>query len=1201
VTNATQDEFVELVNTSALPVDISGFTISDSVQVRFTIPASRIIPAGEAAVIFGGGIPAGDFGNAAANGLVFAIGGSGLSLNNAADSIIIKNSSGIEVARLDYPPPASDIDQSITRNPDITGNFVAHLTASGSARFSPGTRINGRPFVSDDPLITAISPEVVISGSGPVTLTISGDKFQSGAQVVVDSIPVITHFVNVMQLTADIPASIINTPGVHQVTIQNPDLLVSNAISLTVLGSIGINEFLADPADGPAGDANGDGVTSSSQDEFIEIVNRASSAVDLSGFTLSDATQIRFTFPVGAVIPSGEAAVVFGGGNPSGEFGNASANGLIFKASLSLNNTGDTITLKDAAGNTVEQIVYASAQGSANQSVNRNPEIVGVIFATHSAMAESGGRLFSPGAQTDGSPFTIRPHIEEISPDRAPLDDQPLQLSIRGSGFESGSQALIDGWPVPSQLSTPGLLIATVPAAIAQATGEHTIQVRNANGNQSNVATLTIIPPPPELISTLPRQIVAGAGEFTIFITGMNFTTGSVVMVEGNVIPTTFRSPRELSATVPDSFTASRGTCQVRVRNIDGAESGEKTFEVVMPAARIASISPGGMSVGSAGFTLLVKGADFHKNAIIIFDQTPLETEFISATELRAEVPASLLSGVGLRSVAVQNNDGQLSNDAIFAVVPDPPALLSLDPHSVIEGASDTTIKLRGEKFQSAARVRLIENGRPGRFLDATSININQIESTLPAALLQKAGKVFLRVENPDSGISNTIALDVLIKDPLVINEFLADPPDGAAGDANGDGARSTSQDEFIEIVNRTDEAIDISGYRVSDADSVRHVFAPGTIVPAREAVVVFGGGTPTGRFGNAAENGLVFKASSGGLSLNNGGDRIKLETAEGRTLQEIAFGSMEGNANQSINRSPDLDGAAFVPHSVVALHTTRLFSPGAKAKGESFTIKPFVRLLTPASIRAGSPSFSITVQGENFQAGVAVLFGSTELATVHRSNSELEAEVNAELIKEGGRYEIRVRNPKGEISSPVDFVVFDDPPRIASISPDRTGTGAANLEVTVTGERFQREAIATVKNETVETRFVSRERIVIIIPDRFFTRATELEVQITNEDGNSSNQVMLRVDNGPLITRLSQTKIKAGRGEMEITIGGVAFKDGATLLANDIAIQTRFVNENALITRIPAGTTQQPGTLVLQVLNPDGGRSNKASVRVIE
>lgn len=283
-TNTTQDEFVELVNAGPLALDISGFTISDSAQIMFTIPAGKIIPPGEAAVIFGGGNPTGEFGNAAANGLVFAVGGSGLSLNNGGDSIIVKDNFGLEIATVTYGSAEGNADEAITRSPDITGSFVRHSTApgSGGARFSPGTRADSRSFVNDDPQINSISPETIIAGAGQAMLIITGDKFQAGAEARVDGNPLSTNFINVTQLTASVPPSITSLPGAHIVTVRNPDSLISNAVTLTVLGAVGINEFLADPPDGPAGDANGDGITSSSQDEFIEVINHHSPDTSIS-------------------------------------------------------------------------------------------------------------------------------------------------------------------------------------------------------------------------------------------------------------------------------------------------------------------------------------------------------------------------------------------------------------------------------------------------------------------------------------------------------------------------------------------------------------------------------------------------------------------------------------------------------------------------------------------------------------------------------------------------------------------------------------------------------------------------------------------------------------------------------------------------------------------------------------------------------
>ncbi len=1201
MTDPEDDEFVELVNTGAVALNIGNFTISDAASVRFTFPAGTTVPPGEATVVFGGGAPTGAFGNATANGLVFEAGGGvGLSLNNGGDTITVRDAMGNTVDFRTYGSSDGSADQSITRSPDITGGFTRHSLAAGSGGtlFSPGARVNGRPFVTDDPIITSISPDFVIAGSGTAMVTVNGDKFQSGAQVRINNMPVSTNFVSANQLDAQIPPSITGIPDEYLLDVQNPDTALSNAVAFRVLAQVGINEFLADPPAGAAGDANGDGTTSTSQDEFVEVVNRTAMPLSIGGFTVSDADSVRFTFPPGTILPANEAAVVFGGGSPTGSFGNAAINGLVFTATLSLNNTGDTITLKDNTGGAIEEVVYGSSEGGADQSINRNPEVVGVVFSPHSTLAP--GRLFSPGTTIDGAPFTTGPRIAEITPDRVPLGSQPFDLTVRGSGFELDSTVLIDHIIFPAQL-TAGDLIVAVPASVTAVAGARTVEVRNAGGNRSNTVTLVVVPPPPLLDLVLPRQVIAGGPSLTMFLVGANFDPASTVLIDDTALTPQFLNLRELRITVTAAMIANPGSRRVRVRNGDGVISNEKSFDVVLPLARITNLSPGQTVTGSPAFTLTVTGVNFRNGSAVLFEQTLLVTQFISSTELRTEVPASLVTAPGLRSVRVQNDDGALSNDAVFTVLPDVPLISSIQPRSVIEGSGDTQIAMTGVKFQRGVVARVIENSRSGMLLQTAFISAERLEVILPAALIRIPGKVLLIVENPDFGISNTVALDVLIKDPLVINEYLADPPEGATGDANGDGTRSASQDEFVEIVNRTSAPMDISGYRLFDSEAMRHVFANGTIIPPKEAVVVFGGGRPTGRFGNAAENKMVFTASTGGLSLANTGDAIRLEDAQSRVVQEIRFGAAEGGASQSINRSPDIDGAAFALHRLVAGDPNRLFSPGVKATGETFTVKPSIGALAPSSARVGSSAFTLRVTGENFLPDAVVLFGQTELATVRRSGSELEAQVTAALIAEGGAIEVRVRNPEGETSTSARFLVIDDPPVIETLTPASTGTGAENFEVTITGRRFQRGAQAMIENGTVETRFISSTMIAARVPDSFFSRAADIEIRVKNTDGNQSNAARLTVENGPLITRLSRKKIKAGRGDAEITLGGVAFKSGVRLLINGVEVQTSFISETEFSARIPGAMTAAPVNLTVQALNPDGGRSNRATIRVVE
>jgi len=180
----------------------------------------------------------------------------------------------------------------------------------------------------------------------------------------------------------------------------------------------------------------------------------------------------------------------------------------------------------------------------------------------------------------------------------------------------------------------------------------------------------------------------------------------------------------------------------------------------------------------------------------------------------------------------------------------------------------------------------------------------------------------------------------------VIISEIHADPASGLAGDANGDGTRSATQDEFVELLNTGFTAVDVSGWTISDGVGLRHTFPAGSVIPPREAAVVFGGGSPSGSFGNAAANGLVFTASSGGLGFNNTGDTVTLADDGGATVQAVSYGS-EGNSDESIVRDPDFSNAPFVKHTLAAGSGGSLYSPGTKIGGQAFTVPPGAVILT--------------------------------------------------------------------------------------------------------------------------------------------------------------------------------------------------------------------------------------------------------------
>ena len=169
----------------------------------------------------------------------------------------------------------------------------------------------------------------------------------------------------------------------------------------------------------------------------------------------------------------------------------------------------------------------------------------------------------------------------------------------------------------------------------------------------------------------------------------------------------------------------------------------------------------------------------------------------------------------------------------------------------------------------------------------------------------------------------------------FVLNEVLYDPPSGSPGDANGDGIRDPNDDEFVELVNSSATSLDISGYKLYDADrllinTANHEFPANTILNPGQAVVVFGGGTPTGKFGGS----LVFAASNQTLNLNNNGDVLTVKNNNDSVLFSFDVTALSNNPNESYTRFPDLYGN-FTQHDSAS--TGILYSPGTKVDGTDF------------------------------------------------------------------------------------------------------------------------------------------------------------------------------------------------------------------------------------------------------------------------
>ena len=197
-----------------------------------------------------------------------------------------------------------------------------------------------------------------------------------------------------------------------------------------------------------------------------------------------------------------------------------------------------------------------------------------------------------------------------------------------------------------------------------------------------------------------------------------------------------------------------------------------------------------------------------------------------------------------------------------------------------------------------------------------------------PAPSPGRAGSVTRPTAVPTDPPPPTVAPGAAV----VLNEYLAAPRDI---DWDGDGTAGPG-DEWIELYNAGDASIDLRGWQlddVADAGSPPFVVPDGPVLPVRGHRV-------------------LFKAETG-VSLNNGGDTVRLMRPDGAEADVAVYGSAAPDSSWA----RDGDGAGPWVDSLAP-------SPGgSNGTGVVPTVMPTVPATIPAETPTMAPTMSPTIE----------------------------------------------------------------------------------------------------------------------------------------------------------------------------------------------------------------------------------------------
>ena len=648
----------------------------------------------------------------------------------------------------------ADIPAALTASPTSASITV---TTPDAASSPPAVLSAPVQFtVSPAPAISTLSPVSVTAGRATFTLTVNGANFANGVSVYWNGAPRNTTFINTGQVTVDIPSTDVPSAGSGAITVRTSDGAVSQSANLQVVAAPALSAL--NPISRTAG-----------APQFTLTLTGANftNGSPSSGNGQSRTTAFLGNGTLSAIVPASDVAQA-GSVNVSvlsvdGVTSNQQAFTVnlipsitrLAPASISAGGPASTLTI-NGSGFVANSTVQWNGQSLATTFVSP----VQLTAALPAANVSTAGLanvtvMAADGVSSSAALFIITagPTITSISPNTSLAGQSAFTLTVNGNNFSGNMTVQWNGSPRPTTFGTGNLLTAAIPASDVAAPASVNVTVVTSDGIASAPAIFTI-GDAPAVTSVTPSSRTMTAAAFSLTIVGSHFVNGSTVNWGGSARPTTFVSATQLTAAIPASDLTQPGPIAVNVTNPGSVISNSMNFTIAA-APTITSLSPTSRTAGASGQTLTINGTNFSAGSSAAWNGTGLTSIVVSATQITATVPATLLATAGSPNVTVTTTDGVGSGPRAFTILP-APALTSITPASIGAGQPGFTLTVTGANFAAGAAVLWNGGALATTFVSATSM-----AAIVPQPLIATAGQVAVRVQSADGVTSGAVTFTI--------------------------------------------------------------------------------------------------------------------------------------------------------------------------------------------------------------------------------------------------------------------------------------------------------------------------------------------------------------------------------------------------------------------------------------------------------
>jgi hypothetical protein len=298
---------------------------------------------------------------------------------------------------------------------------------------------------------------------------------------------------------------------------------------------------------------------------------------------------------------------------------------------------------------------------------------------------------------------------------------------------------------------------------------------------------------------------------------------------------------------------------------------------------------------------------------------------------------------------------------------------------------------------------------------------------------------------------------------------------------------------------------------------------------------------------------------------------------------------------------------SAFGILAVIALGTSSCGSGGSTTQPNP---TPIVTALFPASITAGSQSFTLFIAGQGFISGpsgtsTAYWNGSPRTTTVNLQTAQIELTVLASDVAAAGTASITVSNPSpgGGISQSAGtfqiFSVQTGTPLILSLSPTTAAPRGADFMITVNGSNFSTGSTVAWNSGPRSTSFVNSGQLTAQIPATDIATAGCNSISVFSPTGGGnfifspSISFTVASTGAPVICSISPASAPAGAAAFNLSVNGAGYGSGSTVQWNGSPRTTMVIGPGSLQAQITATDLAKAGTASITVANSgSGGKS---------